>query len=261
MTITGKTRVYALLGDPLAKARTPEYFNGLFAARGIDAMMVPLEVPAAALQPVFDGLRTARNLDGLIVTMPHKVGICALVDELLPNGRNVGAINAARRTPDGRWLGDMFDGRGYTGALEKRGIDPKGKRVHMIGAGGVARAMAFALVDRGIAGLSVTDVNKAQAETFLKDLQKRAGFKSEITDDAADADIVINATPLGMKEGDPHPYDVAKVKKGALVSDVTTKPEITPFLAAAQARGHAVTTGKDMFDAQVELLARFFGWL
>jgi len=74
------------------------------------------------------------------------------------------------------------------------------------------------------------------------------------------ADILVNCTPLGMREGDPLPCDVSALKKGAVVSDVTTKPEITPFLAAARSRGHRVTTGRDMFEAQGEALARFFGW-
>ena len=232
----------------------------LLAARRIDAVLVPAEVPGAQLEPVFEGLKRLRNLDGLILTMPHKVGMCALVDELLPDGRNAGAINAARRARDGRWIGDMFDGRGYTGALERRGFDPRGKSVHMIGAGGVARAMAFALAKKGIASLSVVDIEKSRAGALAKDLQKTSGLRSEARDGLESADIVINATPLGMKEGDPLPCDPGKLRPGTLVSDVTTKPEITPFLAAARARGLALTSGREMFEAQAELIADFFGW-
>jgi shikimate dehydrogenase len=203
----------------------------------------------------FASLRKIRNLDGLILTMPHKVAMAGLVDELLPNGRNVGAINAARRGNDGRWSGDMFDGRGYTGALERKGVDPRGKRVHMVGAGGVARAIGFALLEKGVGALSVTDLDGARAAALAKQLG------GTVAEEPAGADIVINCTPLGMKAGDPVPCDVSRLGRETLVSDVTTKPEITPFLAAAQARGLKVTTGKDMFDAQTDALARFFGWL
>jgi shikimate dehydrogenase len=255
MTISGKTRVYALLGDPLHKARTPEHFNGLYAARGIDALMVPLELPDGHLPPFFELLKKIRNLDGLIITMPHKVGMAALVDELMPNGRNVGAINAARRGTDGRWTGEMFDGHGYSGALARRGVDARGKRVHMIGSGGVARAIGFALLEKGVASITLTDLDAARASALAAALGGRVSRAIP-----ADADIVINCTPLGMKEGDPLPADPAAIKPGTLVSDVTTKPEITPFLAAAQARGLAVTTGADMFNAQTDALAAFFGW-
>ncbi len=255
MKITGATRVYCLLGDPLHKARTPEYFNGLFAARDIDALMVPLEVPDGHLAATFDCLKRIKNLDGLILTMPHKMAMAALVDELLANGRNVGAINAARRGAGGRWTGDMFDGQGYCGALERRGIQAEGKRVHMVGAGGVARAIGFALREKGVAAITLTDLDAAKADSLAGALQGKAR-----RDIPADADIVINCTPLGMKDGDALPFDPAKLKPGTLVSDVTTKPEITPLLAAAQARGLPITTGKDMFEAQTEAIAGFFGW-
>lgn len=256
MNISGKTRVYALLGDPLNKARTPEHFNGLFQSRGIDALMVPLEVPDGSLPETFQVLDRVKNLDGLIITMPHKSGMCALVDELLPNGRNVGAINTARRRQDGTWVGEMFDGLGYTGALARKGVDPGGKRVHMIGSGGVARAIGFALLEKGVGSITLTDLDGSRAAALA------GAFKGKVSAQVpADADIVINCTPLGMKEGDPLPCDPAKLKPGTLVSDVTTKPEITPWLEAARGRGFAFTTGKDMFDAQTEAIARFFGWL
>lgn len=255
MKITGAARVYCLLGDPLHKARTPEHFNGFFAARAMDALMVPLEVPDGQLRAVFDALKRIKNLDGVIVTMPHKAGMAALVDRLAPNGRNVGAINAARRGADGRWIGDMFDGQGYTGALRGRGVDPSGKRVHLVGAGAVARAIGFALLEQGVAAITLTDLDRARADALAAALKASTSAQTP-----ADADIVINCTPLGMQEGDPLPFDPAQLKPGTVVSDVTTKPEITPLLAAAQARGLAISTGRDMFEAQADALARFFGW-
>ncbi|MBV8030446.1 MAG: shikimate dehydrogenase [Betaproteobacteria bacterium] len=254
MNISGATRVYCLLGDPLHKARTPEHFNGLFAQRGIDAVMVPLEVPDGALAEAFSVLRKVKNLDGLIITMPHKAGMAGLVDELEAGGRNAGAINAARRGGDGRWRGDMFDGRGYTGALAARGVDPRGKQIHLIGAGAVARAIGFALREAGAGAFTLVDVNRSRAAALAGLLEAR------VADEPEKADVVVNCTPLGMKEGDALPCDPARISPAAVVSDVTTKPEITPFLSAARARGHTVTTGRDMFEAQGELIAGFFGW-
>jgi shikimate dehydrogenase len=252
MTITGTTRLYAILGDPLAKARTPEGMNALFAAQGIDAVMVPAEVDAA-------GFKRLRNCDGLVLTMPHKQTMCAHVDELRENGRRVGAINAARRLVDGRWVGDMFDGLGYIGALRRAGVDPAGKRVHMIGAGGVARAMAMALAEAGVAALTLRDLAPGRAADLARAVT--AAFPqleaALVEDDRQRCDILLNATPIGMREGDPLPCDPAAVASASVVSDVITKPEITPFLAAARARGCTVTSGKDMFEAQIRLVTAF----
>jgi shikimate dehydrogenase len=262
MTITGTTRLYAILGDPLAKARSPERFNALFAQRGIDAVMVPAEVDAAGFDAAVAGFKRLRNCDGLIITMPHKQAMCTHVDQLEGNGKLVGAINAARRMPDGRWIGDMFDGRGYVGALRAHGIELEGKRVHMIGAGGVARAMAFALAQAGIAAISVRDLDRTRALDLARAVSIAfPRVQSEAVDaDRYECDILANATPLGLRDGDPLPCDPERIAHGTVVTDVIPKPEITPLLAAAQARGCAISTGRDMVEAQVELVAAFLGF-
>jgi shikimate dehydrogenase len=261
MTITGTTRVFAILGDPLHKARTPERFNALFAQRGIDAVMIPAEVDAAGFDAAVTGFKRLRNCDGLIITMPHKHAMCRHVDELHDNGKRVGAINAARRMPDGRWVGDMFDGRGYVGALRAHGVALEGKRVHMIGAGGVARAMAFALAQAGIGAITVRDIDHSRAVDLARALT--AAFprmESEAVDeDRYACDILANATPMGMRDDDPLPCDPERIAQTTVVTDVIPKPEITPLLAAARARGCLVSTGRDMVEAQAELVAAFLG--
>jgi shikimate 5-dehydrogenase len=261
MTITGTTRLYAILGDPLSKARTPERFNALFAQRGVDAVMVPAEVDAAGFDAAVAGFKRLRNCDGLIVTMPHKRAMLRHVDELHENGKRVGAINATRRMPDGRWIGDMFDGRGYVGALRAHGIELEGKRVHMIGAGAVARAMAFALAQGGIAAISLRDVDRSRADDVARAVH--AAFprvRSEAVDaDCYDCEILANATPLGLRDGDPLPCEPSRIAPATVVTDVIPKPEITPLLAAARARGCVISTGRDMVEAQIELIAAFLG--
>lgn len=260
MIVTGTTRLYAILGDPLARARSPERFNALFAERGIDAVLVPAEVDAAGFEAAVAGFKRLRNCDGLILTMPHKRAMCAYVDQLHDNGRLAGAINAARRLEDGRWVGDMFDGRGYVGALRKRGIDPAGKRVHLIGAGGVARAMAMALARAGIAAITLRDLDPGRANGLASAVA--AAFPDvraeAVVDDQYECDILANATPLGMYPGDSPPCDPGRISARTIVTDVIPKPDITPLLAAAQARGCAVVTGREMVEGQVELIAEFF---
>ena len=261
MKITGTTRLYVIFGDPLHKARSPETFNAIFAARGIDAVLVPGEVDAAGFAEAVRGFQRLRNCDGIVITMPHKQAMCALVDELQDNGRLTGAINVARRMPDGRWVGDMFDGRGYVAALRSHGIDPRGKRLHLIGAGAVARAMAMALAQAGIAEISLRDIDAARTRDLVDALG--AAFPSvlarAVQADEYDCDIIANATPLGMKEGDALPCDPGRIAPGTVVTDVIPKPDMTAFLTASRARGCRVVSGRDMVEGQAGLIAEFFG--
>jgi len=261
MTITGTTRLYAILGDPLHKARTPERFNALFAERGIDAVMVPAEVDAAGFDAAVAGFKRLRNCDGLILTMPHKQSMLKHLDVVHENAKQVGAVNATRRLADGRWAGDMFDGRGYVGALRQHGIGLEGKRVHLIGAGAVARAMAFALAQAGTAAITLRDVERARAEDLAAALS--AAFPrlraQAVDEDRFECDLLANATPLGLREDDPLPCDVKRIGRAMVVTDVIPKPEITPLLAAAQEHGCQISTGRDMVEAQAELIAEFWG--
>jgi len=259
MTITGKTRVFAILGDPLAHARSPEGINAIFAERGLDAVLVPAEVDADGFDAAVAGFKSLRNCAGLILTMPHKQAMCRHVDLLRDNGRLVGAINAARRLADGRWEGDMFDGQGYLGALRMHGIDPAGMRVHIIGAGGVARAMVMALAGAGIASVTLRDLDRERAVQLVQ--SAKAAYPrlaaEAVGEDRYDCDLVANATPLGMRSGDPLACAVERIGPRVIVTDVIPNPEITPLLAAARSRGCRIVTGRDMFEAQVGMVAQF----
>ena len=155
----------------------------------------------------------------------------------------------------------MFDGLGYVAALRGKGVDPAGKRVHLIGAGGVARAVALALAQAGAARISLHDIDAGRAQALAADLRAAfPGLRAEALDhDEYDRDIVANAAPLGMREGDPMPCDPAAIAATTVVSDVIPKPDITPFLAAARQRGCVIVTGKDMVQGQAALIAAYLG--
>jgi len=258
VTITGATRVYALLGDPLHKARSPEHFNGVIARAGMHSVLVPLEVSNESFDPLVGALKSTRNFDGFILTMPYKQSMLKHLDRLGPAASKVGVVNVARRDPDGRWSGEIFDGVGYVDALRAKGVDVRGKSACIKGCGAVARAMTVALAEAGLARLVASDLQAAQEQALVALLNTHfpalACEAGEMQPDRFD--IAINATPLGMAEGDPLPFEpLAKV-----VSDVTTKPEITPLLARARERGCTITSGADMFNGQAARIAAFFGW-
>lgn len=261
-TISGATRLYVLLGDPLDKARSPEYYNAVFAARGIDAVLVPMAVAPADFDALIPALKAVRNLDGLIITMPHKQAVLAHLDRLGDAARRVGAANVARRETNGQWFGDMYDGPGFVGGLRGRGIACEGRRVYLLGCGGVARAMAIALAEAGVARLRLHDLDAGRAEALAATLRAQfPGLACELGPaDPAQFDLAINATPLGMQPGDALPFDPSQLTPRTAVADVTTKPEITPLLAAARERGCPIATGRDMFEAQTLLAERLFGW-
>ena len=168
LAINGETRLYVIIGHPVAQVRSPTTFNPLFRAAGMNAVMVALDIPPANLDRAVAGLKAMANLDGIVATVPHKARMVDLLDEILPTGRMVGAVNAARRAPDGRWVGDMFDGRGAVQGLRAQGIDPAGRSVLLVGAGGAGSAVAFAMAEAGVARLTIFDVEQAKAGRVIE---------------------------------------------------------------------------------------------
>jgi shikimate dehydrogenase len=260
--VTGETRLYVIIGHPVAQVRSPMTFNPLFRAAGMNAIMVALDVPPEGLESAVAGLKAIANLDGIVATVPHKARMVGLVDEVLPTGRMVGAINAVRRGRDGSWIGDMFDGRGAVQGLRAQGIDPGGRSVLLVGAGGAGSAVAFAMAEAGVARLTIFDVDRDKAGRVIEGV--RAAYPKLRVEagppvPSPDHDTVINATPLGMSPGDPLPVDPAAIDPSMLVVDVIMKPEVTPLLQAARAKGCRIQPGRHMLEGQVAAVAAFFG--
>jgi shikimate dehydrogenase len=186
----------------------------------------------------------------------------ALLDEVTPTARIAGSCNAVRRAPDGRLQGDMFDGEGFVRGVARKGRRIAGARVLVVGAGGVGSAVAASFAAAGAAALALFDTNAAAAEALGARL--RAHYPAlAITTGSKDPDgfdIVVNATPLGMKDGDPLPIDVARLNRATFVGEVVLKEEMTPLLRAAQAKGCAIQVGTDMLFEQIPAYLEFFGF-
>lgn len=260
MTISGKTRLYGIIADPISHVRAPTLFNPKLAAAGIDAVVVPLHVAPADLPALFAGLRALRNFDGLFVTVPHKTAAAALCDALDDEARMTRAVNAIRRGADGAMRGAMFDGAGFVAGLRADGIEPSGLPAHLVGAGGAAVAIAFALTRAGVARLGLSNRSRAKAEELAARLWASfPGIPVEVTDDPGDARLIVNATSLGLRADDPMPLDPARLVPSAVVADIIMDPAETRLLRAAAARGLKIHHGRHMLDHQARLLAEFLG--
>lgn len=262
MSISGTTRVFLILGDPVAQVRAPEAFNHLFDKHGVDAVLVPANVPAAE----FDGFVThalkARNIDGLWLAIPHKTAMVDLLDRCDRLGRSAGAVNAARRTADGALEGALFDGVGFTKALAHFGIAIPGRKVLVVGVGGGGVAIATSLAAHGAGRVALYDSMPGRTESVATKLSREFGIDvvSVATPDPAGFDLVVNATPLGLKAGDPMPFDVARLDPGAAVVDILMKNQPTPLLRACRARGITAHPGFEMMVQQVPEYLSFFGF-
>lgn len=259
--ISGTTRLYGLVGDPLTTAKSPELLNRLFTEQGADAVCVPFGVKADELAAFVTGARTVGNLSGLLVTMPHKQRMLDYVDELHPTAREVGAINVIRCNPDGRWVGAIFDGLGCVLGMEWEGLHPANKSVLLIGAGGAGRAIAFAVASAGARSLTVFDVDRVRAEDLARSVAVATDCPAKFgAPDPHEFEVVINATALGMKPGDPMPVDAARLAPGSIVVDIVNSVEATPLCRAASERGCRTQSGRPMHEGQAVHALRFLGF-
>lgn len=260
--ISGKTQLIAHLGYPTESFKAPMIYNPWFEKQGIDAVVVPMGVKPEDYTATLTALSRLTNLKGALVTMPHKVTTLSLADEITPTARIAGACNALLLRPDGTWLGDQFDGAGFVRGLLRKGRTLRGARVIVSGAGGVGSAIAASLAAEGVAQLSLFDTYAASAEGLAERL--RAHYPQLVvqtgSNDPAGFDVVVNATPLGMKEGDPLPFDVTRIDAGAMVGEVVMKTEYTPLLQAALAKGCGVQVGTDMLFEMIPAYLEFFGY-
>jgi shikimate dehydrogenase len=260
--IDGRTEVIAHLGFPTHAFKAPMIYNPYFEAEGINAVVVPF---ACRAEHFADGLRTLFQMDnvrGALITMPHKVSVVGLLDEVTPTVRVAGACNAVKRMPDGRLVGDMFDGEGFVRGVLQKGRSVMGARALVVGCGGVGSAIAASLAKAGVGELVLFDAHEPMMQGLAERLRAHYPQLGLVVGsaDPTDCDIVVNATPLGMKAGDPLPVDVDRIAPGAFVGEVVMKQEITPFLEAVRARGCTYQVGADMLFEQIPAYLEFFGF-
>ena len=262
MNISGTTRVFLILGDPVAQVRAPEAFNHLFAKHGVDAVLVPAKVSPANLEAFVANCWLAENVDGLWLTIPHKAAVVDLLARCDAQGRVAGAVNAVRRDADGSLEGALFDGTGFAKALDHFGLAIRGRSVLIVGVGGAGVAIGSALAARGAGRIALFDRAAARATAVAGQITAEFGVPAvaAASADPAGFDLVVNATPLGLKDADPLPFDVARLDASAAVVDILMKNQPTPLLRACRARGVTAHPGFEMMVQQVPEYLSFFGF-
>ncbi len=267
--ISGTTTLIAHLGYPTHTFKSPLIYNPWFEQNGIDAVVVPMGVRAEEYPESLRYLFRLTNIRGALVTMPHKVTTTRLVDEITPTAQIAGAVNAVLLRDDGTLLGDQFDGVGFVRGVERSGFPLAGQRALVVGNGGVGSAIAASLAAAGVSGLGLFDPVQESSTSLAGRIHEHypqttieIGSSDPETgsSDPQGYDLVVNATPLGMKDGDPLPMDVDRISPDTFVGEVVMKQQITPFLQAAMAKGCRVQVGTDMLFEQIPACLEFFGF-
>ena len=260
--IRGTTKLIAHIGYPTESFKAPMIYNPFFEKAGVDAVVVPMGVKAEDFATSFGAIFRFSNIHGALITMPHKVSVVDQLDDMTPTVKIAGSCNAVMKRADGSLFGDMFDGEGFVRGVKRKGRTLDGARVLVVGCGGVGSAIAASLAAASIAEIGLFDANDTSAQALGARLFEHYPGLDVTTgsNDPAGYDIVVNATPLGMKPGDPMPMDVSRIAPSTFVGEVVMKQEMTAFLNAVVARGCQYQIGTDMLFEQIPAYLEFFGF-
>ena len=252
-TISAKTRLCGVIGDPIEHTMSPAIHNAAFIQMGLDYIYIPFHVKEEELGKALDGMR-GLNVRGLNVTLPHKVTIIPFLDELDSLVEKIGAVNTVTND-EGVLKGSNTDASGFLQALLERGIEPKGKRVVILGAGGASRAISFILAEGG-AHLVILNRRLERAEelagrlstTFDKGVRALKLIAENLTWALQEADILINTTSVGMSPNiSETPVPSNLLRPGLVVADIVYNPIRTRLLREAEEADAKTIDGVDMF--------------
>ncbi|AUZ05078.2 MULTISPECIES: shikimate dehydrogenase family protein [Vitreoscilla] len=255
--LNGATRLYYVVGDPIAQVKSPQGVTEWMQQQGFNGACIPAHVAPSDLEDFVKHVKTVQNIDGVIVTVPHKIAYKNWCDTVSEEAAFLGAVNTIRKTENG-WHGDMFDGQGYVTAILKKGGELQDKNVLLAGAGGAGSAIAYSLLKAGVTKLAIHEQDVHRRDDLILRLQSLNLAEVVVgSEDPSGFDVVINATPTGIKAGDALPFQVDKLQSGMFAGDVITQPEVSPFIEAARAIGCNNMIGLDMFAEVRDLMVQF----
>jgi shikimate dehydrogenase len=253
VTPSGSTRLGAVIGHPIRHSLSPLLYNAAFDAASVDWTFVAFDVPDGGAVAALDAMRTL-GIGWLSVTMPHKQAVARAVDRVSDAAAALDSVNCVVAV-DGELVGTSTDGDGFLRALaDEVGFVPTDRRCVVFGGGGAARAVVVALAGAGAREVTVVNRTQARAEAAAE-LAGPVGRVGSV-DSVAAADLVVNATSVGMAGGagdDRAPFDVAALADGTVVADLVYEPAETPLLRAARARELVAVNGLGMLVHQAAL--------
>lgn len=252
-SLTGKSQIVGLIGWPTGHSVSPRMHNAAFAALNLDWCYVPLPVPTEPSSRIGEALQGIRalGLRGVNVTVPHKQNVMPFLDRLSAAAQAIGAVNTIVVQPDGALFGDNTDAPGFIADLRDHGVDPAGKRVLVLGAGGSARAVVYGLAAAGAAQITIANRTVTRAKELAHGLRPHTkdcplavcALPDDLPTQASNHDLIVNCTSLGMApdiETTPWLLDVPFQPHQAAY-DLVYNPRQTRFLAQAEDDGaHAI---------------------
>ncbi len=252
--ISGKTKLCGVIGDPIEHTMSPVMQNAAFERMGLDYWYVPFRVKKEELGKAIDGMR-ALNIKGLNVTIPHKVAVIPFLDKLDPLAEKIGAINTIVND-DGTLTGYNTDAAGFLQTLLESGIEPRGKNVVILGAGGASRGISFILAERGTHLVILNrllelewaeDLAGRLSETFGEEVGALEMVDENLAGALEKADILVNATSVGMSPSiDETPVPIKLLKPGLVIFDIVYNPIKTRLQREAEQIGAKTISGIDM---------------
>ncbi|MFJ8458393.1 shikimate dehydrogenase [Lysinibacillus xylanilyticus] len=243
---------FAVIGDPIEHSKSPAMHNAWFEEMSVDATYIPVHVSSENLESAVAGLKTL-GASGWNITIPHKTAIIPYLDELDELAEKMGAVNTVVRTKEGKLKGYNTDGVGFVRSLEEAvGMSHKNKPVLLIGAGGAARGIAFAMQQQGYTNLTIANRTVANAQAIVDEMGIGTAISlTEAEETLTDFGILVQMTSAGLATGNfSMPFSLERLAKGAIVADIVYNPLMTPFLQAAEEKGATVVTGLGMFVHQ-----------
>ncbi|MGG2055747.1 shikimate dehydrogenase [Lysinibacillus pakistanensis] len=243
---------FAVMGDPIEHSKSPVMHNAWFREMSIDATYIPVHVSSESLESAVAGLKTL-GASGWNVTIPHKTAIIPYLDELDELAEKMGAVNTVVRTKEGTLKGYNTDGVGFVRSLEEAvGKSHKDKPVLLIGAGGAARGIAFAMQQQGYKNLTIANRTVSNAQAIVDEMGTGQAISlTEAEATLADFCILVQMTSAGLATGNfSMPFSLDRLTKGAIVADIVYNPLMTPFLQASEEKGATIVTGLGMFVHQ-----------
>jgi len=257
MKPSGSTKIVKLIGYPVEHSRSPLMHNAAFQSLGLDFVYLLFSVKPSHLKEAVTGLR-ASNVAGANVTIPYKEEVMKYLDEITPEAKLIGAVNTIHNR-EGKLIGYNTDGQGFITSLLTDGkVKLEGQKVFLIGAGGAGKAVAVKLAERGVERLVITDKIVERAEALVGRLRENipdcpvyavAISSKEFAETISESTLLVNATPVGMKEGDPCVVDPEYLHKDLFIYDVIYNRE-TPLIVAAKKRGLKALGGIEMLIHQ-----------